>query len=85
MTKDIHYSKQSVKYLRRLAANVKTLIIAKINLLATNPDALANNIIRLQGEEDIYRLRVGDYRVIFTEDLEIIAIILIAPRGGAYD
>lgn len=31
------------------------------------------------------RLRVGDWRVIFTEDGTVIAIIKIAPRGGVYE
>src|ERR671931_670643 len=30
--------------------------------------ALANNVKKLQGREDEYRLRVGDWRVIFTQD-----------------
>lgn len=81
MIKEILYSKGSTKYLNKLAANVKTLIIGKIELLATNPEALANNIKKLQRVEG-YRLRVGDHRVIYTEDLKIIAIIKIAPRGG---
>ena len=40
----------------------------------------------LQGKRDEYRLRVGDYRIIFTKDDEkmIICIIEIAPRGEVY-
>jgi len=32
-----------------------------------------------------FRLRVGDWRVVFSENGEIIAVIRIAPRGRAYD
>jgi mRNA interferase RelE/StbE len=31
------------------------------------------------------RLRVGDWRVVFTEDGHVLAVIRIAPRGGVYE
>jgi len=38
----------------------------------------------MQGQPGYYRLRVGDWRVIFFEDMQVIAVERIAPRGGAY-
>jgi len=32
----------------------------------------------------VYRLRVGDWRLLFTETGEVITVIKVAPRGGAY-
>ena len=44
------------------------------------------DIKRLQGRTEDYRLRVGDYRIIFTKDDEklLIYVIEIAPRGDVY-
>lgn len=41
----------------------------------------------LQGSpEGVYRLRVGDWRVLFTRDKALILILVlrVRPRGGAY-
>ena len=38
----------------------------------------------LQGEKDIYRLRVGKYRVLFTIVGDTILIVKIGPRGDVY-
>ena len=84
MPKEIQYSRRSVKYLRTLAKNVRTTIKSKIMILADTPEKLANNITKIQGEEDLYRLRVGDYRIIYTDMLEILNIEHIGPRGGVY-
>jgi mRNA interferase RelE/StbE len=61
-----------------------TRIVEKVELLATNPAALENNIVRLKGEEGMLRLRIGDWRVLYRDGL-VIAVVRIAPRGSAYD
>jgi mRNA-degrading endonuclease RelE of RelBE toxin-antitoxin system len=40
----------------------------------------------LVGAADVYRLRVGDWRVIFRvrRDDRLVQVALIRPRGGAY-
>ncbi|WP_349543147.1 type II toxin-antitoxin system RelE/ParE family toxin [Bradyrhizobium sp. ARR65] len=38
-----------------------------------------------QGREDEYRLRVGDWRVIFTQDGVILSVLKVAPRSSAYE
>jgi mRNA interferase RelE/StbE len=40
----------------------------------------------LKGYEDLYRLRVGDYRIIYTikQDELVIAILKIGNRGDIY-
>lgn len=60
-------------------------IRAKIDQLAIDPAALANNIKALQGQSGLMRLRVGDWRVLYNQDLVILLVIKIAPRGSAYD
>lgn len=52
---------------------------------AAAPESLAKNVKALKGEPGYSRLRVGDWRVVFSDDGKIIAIIRIAPRGRAYD
>lgn len=83
--KAITYSRDALKTLTRMPANTAKLIRAKIEQYAADPASLANNVIIMKGKDDYRRLRVGDWRVVFTEMGEIIAIIRIAPRGGVYE
>jgi len=81
--KQIIYSPDAAKTLKRMPRNEAEKIRAKMEQYATSPKELANNVITMKGVETL-RMRVGSWRVIFTEDLKIIAVIKIAPRGGAY-
>lgn len=60
-------------------------IRAKVDQLADAPETLANNVKALKGEEGLLRLRVGDWRVIYTEDLIVLLVLKVSPRGSAYD
>ena len=83
--KRIAYSKDALKTLSRMPANVSRLIRSKIEQYAAAPAEQANNVKALKGIAGTYRLRVGDWRVLFTEEGDVLAIIKVAPRGGAYD
>jgi mRNA interferase RelE/StbE len=43
-----------------------------------------NNVKQLVGV-DAKRLRIGDFRVIFTETNDTITVLDIGPRGGIYE
>ncbi len=77
--------KQAKKVLQSLTRTDRNRIAEKIILLGENPSNPTLDIKRLQGEP-YYRLRVGQWRIIFDRDDEvrIIAIEKIKPRGGAY-
>ena len=81
--KQIVYSKSAIKTLRKTDKATFKLLTSKIELLASSPDALASNIKKLQGV-DAFRLRVGGWRIIYTETGVILTIVKIAPRGKAY-
>lgn len=77
--------KQAKKALQSLARTDRNRIAEKITLLGENPDNPTFDIKPLQ-DEPYYRLRVGQWRIIFDRDDEvrIIAREKIKPRGGAY-
>ena len=60
-------------------------IRSKVAQLAVDPESLANNVKALKGSDRLMRLRVGDWRVIYTEELLILLVIKVAARGSAYD
>ena len=84
MAKLIDFGEDALKALRRMDRTTARRIVAKIRQLAADPASLGNNIRALKGGEGLLRLRVGDWRVIYRDGL-VLAILRIAPRGGAYD
>ena len=74
---------KAARVLRRMPANTARLIGAKIDQYAADPDSLVNNVVKLQ-ERPGYRLRVGDWRVLFDEDGVVLTIFQIGPCGSMY-
>ena len=83
---DIELTKAAMKALNKMPKNQADLVMDKIEQLARAPHELANNIKKLQGS-DYSRLRVGNWRIIFTETNKgyTILIIDIGPRGSIYE
>jgi len=78
---------RAVNDLARIARPHQRIIKEKLLILAEGPGALKNNIKRLSGDvEDLFRLRVGSYRVIFKKDEKdlIILIVRIGHRKDVY-
>ncbi len=81
--KTLVFLPEAAKALRKHRADARR-IVAKLQEYAANPAALANNVKRLQGSVD-FRLRIGDFRAVFTETDSEIIVSRIGPRGGVYD
>ena len=58
-------------------------IFTAIEKVAENP-ATADLDIRALQSRDGYRLRVGEWRVIYSQDGVVLAVERIAPRGKVY-
>lgn len=78
---EIKYSKQAYKYLKKLHKPQARQIIIAINKLPNNE----GDIKKMRGIENLYRLRVGDYRILFSPEYDIIKIEKIGSRGDVYD
>jgi mRNA interferase RelE/StbE len=80
--KSVVYTRTAATALRRHANRAK-LLRTKISQYAEDASSQANNVKLLVGV-DAKRLRVGDFRVIFSETSDTITILDIGPRGGIY-
>lgn len=64
------------KSLAKIPVNWQKRIVAKIREVAVNPYAPNNNLTKLRGREG-YRLRVGDWRVIYElQDDRLVMLVL---------
>ena len=81
----LKYRKHARNYLARLPLKIKTIIIDKLHQIAADPDLVRPDIKILKGREG-YRLRIGQYRVIYTRHDEylVIEIVKIRSRGDIY-
>lgn len=82
---EILFTKQADRALRKMSRNTARLIREKLDQLAQDPYARNPNVTKLQGRPG-YRLRVGDWRVIYEleDDRLVIMVLKVAPRGGVY-
>ncbi len=85
MVRRVEYSRDAARALARMDQATSRRIRGKVQQLAAEPEALANNVRALKGSSGLKRLRVGDWRVIFTETLVVIAVQKVAPRGAVYE
>jgi mRNA interferase RelE/StbE len=85
MARRVEYSREAARTLMRIDRSTSKRIRAKIELLVSNPPALANNVQALKGGAGLMRLRIGDWRVIYTKDFVVLLVLKISPRGSAYE
>jgi len=81
----ITYTSQAAKSLLKMPRNMANLIREKLAQIANDPFASIPNTKKLQGRPG-YRLRVGDWRVIYeiNKDQVVIIVMKIAPRSEVY-
>ena len=81
----LKYRRQAKNYLARLPNKIKSRILDKIHEIKEDPDNPNSDVDKLKGESG-YRLRVGQYRIIYTRhrDQLIIEVVKIRPRGDIY-
>lgn len=81
----LRFSRQAQKFLEKQPSDVRNRIRTALLELAKDP--LANRQVkRLTGTDALLRLRVGDFRVVFSIEQEelLILIIAIGNRGNIY-
>ncbi len=81
----IEWKRSAIKELKRLPREAVRRILQVVEPLARDPYPLG--IRKLVGSEHIYRIRVGDYRVIYNvqESILVIHIIRVGHRKDIYD
>ncbi|WP_052316062.1 type II toxin-antitoxin system RelE family toxin [Desulfomonile tiedjei] len=69
---------------KRLSADVQDRIISQVNSLAENPRPAG--AVKLTGSDNLYRVRVGDYRIIYAveDDLLVVLVVEVGHRREIY-
>ncbi len=70
----INFKPSVEKDLRRLPWTVVSRVLARVEDLKVDP--LPRQAIKVSGAERLYRLRMGDYRIVYEVDVEATTIII---------
>ena len=82
---DIDLSPGALKDLRRITdRRLHTRLTDAIARLAAEPRPVGS--LKLVGEVDQWRIRVGDWRILYSIDdgVLVVLVVTVSPRGGAY-
>jgi mRNA interferase RelE/StbE len=80
----IEVSPAAVRQLKRIDRRVLPQIAAKIDSLAKEPRP--HGCEKLSGYDDLYRVRVGDYRIVYgvEHQLVLIVVLKVGDRAEVY-
>lgn len=73
----VEFTKSAKKEFDRLPAGVQDKVLEAVALLSTNPYSELLKVKKLKGTDQLYRLRIGDYRVVYEVRNEVLLIIVI--------
>lgn len=78
------YKPSAEKSLRKLPTGVQKRIVAATDALTDNPRP--HGCVKLAGADNLWRIRVGVYRVVYTiqDEKLIVLVVRIGHRGDIY-
>jgi mRNA interferase RelE/StbE len=71
----IEFTPRAEREFKSLDGSVRGRIKQRIDSLAENP--FPSGIKKIEGEEELYRLRVGDYRVLYQVKGRILLVLIV--------
>jgi mRNA interferase RelE/StbE len=74
----------ALKSLKKISEPDQSRIMRRIDALAEDPRPAG--VKKLQGADDLYRLRLGDYRVIYQvqDDILLVLVVRVGHRKEIY-
>lgn len=82
----VEFTRSAEKEFGRLPRRLQLRAAESISLLAENPYSELIKVKKLKGAEDLYRIRIADYRIVYElrDERLIILIIKIGHRREIY-
>jgi mRNA interferase RelE/StbE len=80
----IELSKPAVRQLEKLSKAIQSRLKPRIEGLAHDPRP--HGVTKLVGEDELYRLRVGDYRIIYQiqDKVLLVLVVRVGSRKEVY-
>ena len=80
MTFRLVYAERAERQLNRLNPQTSLRIVNGCERLKTHPFPDGKHVKKLKGYENIYRLRVGDYRIVFRISKDVVEVIDVVSK-----
>lgn len=82
----IEFVKSARKEFEKLPAKIRERVAEALKILSLNPYSELLKVKKLKGAEDLFRIRLGDYRVLYEirNDVLIVVVIKIGHRREIY-
>lgn len=80
----VEFKPSAARAVRKLGADIRRRIITRVETLSENPRP--SGAEKLQGLRDLYRIRVGDYRVVYqvSDDILLVLVVRVGHRRDVY-
>jgi mRNA interferase RelE/StbE len=74
----------AARAIRKLGRDAQRQVVAKLERLADNPRPPGSKT--LEGTEDLYRVRVGDHRIVYRieDQVLLVLVVRVAHRSEVY-
>ncbi len=84
MPYQVEFTPAAKRQIKKLIEPVQLAIVERLEQLAENPRP--PGALKMQGAESLYRIRVGDYRIIYEiqDRTLLIAVVKVGHRGNVY-
>ncbi len=81
---EIIFTRRAEKVLHRLPQDLARRLDRAILALGNNPRP--SGYRKLAGEDDLYRIRIGDWRIVYAieDDNLIVVVVEVGPRSSIY-
>jgi mRNA interferase RelE/StbE len=74
----IKFKSSAAKEFRKLPSKIKERIREAFNQLTENP--LPAGVVKLKGEDRLFRIRIGNYRIVYEIDDEVKLVLITRVR-----
>lgn len=83
----IEFKRSAYKEYESLSKELKKRIDSALEILSVNPTSELLNFKKLRGVDNTYRIRVGDYRIVYSPNNEklIVLVIKVGHRKDVYE
>lgn len=84
MKHEVRLSKRALRELESLDSIMRKRIVSRLEELGEEP--FPRGVAKLQGRDGVYRVRVGDYRILYEvlHDEKMVLVDKIEQRSGVY-
>ena len=77
MAFQVEFTKSAKKEFDRLPSKIRQQVSDALLVLSTNPRSDILQIKKLKGEDSLFRIRLGDYRVLYSIERKILTVVVI--------